>query len=147
MNPSILLRVASGVSLLYFIGHTMGRPWAPAKGPEANAVVEAMRLHRFDVFGMSRAYWDFYQGFGLAISVHLFVQTIVLWLLASLARSDPALARRFIALFFVGLVANAFLAWRYFFPLPTILAVAIAACLALAFVAARPTVAAASVAP
>jgi len=138
MNPSILLRVGSAVSLLYFIGHTLGRPWTPAKGPEANAVVEAMRLHRFDVFGMSRAYWDFYQGFGLAISVHLFVQTIVVWLLATLARSDPALARRFIALFFVGLAVNALLAWRYFFPLPTILAVAIAVCLALAFVATRP---------
>ena len=146
MNPSILLRVGSGVSLLYFAGHTMGRPWTPAKGPEANTVVEAMR-HRFEVFGMSRAYWDFYQGFGLAISVHLLVQTIVLWLLASLVRSDPALARRFIALFFVGLVANAFLAWRYFFPLPTILAVAIAVCLALAFVAARPGMAAAGLAP
>jgi uncharacterized membrane protein YesL len=143
MNPSILLRIGSGLSLLYFLGHTMGRPWTPAKGPEAAAVVEAMRLHRFDVFGMSRAYWDFYQGFGLANSVHLFVQTIVLWLLASLARSDPALARRFIALFFVGVVANAVLAWRYFFPLPTAFAVSIAVCLGLAFVAVRPRQAAA----
>ena len=69
MNPSILLRVGSAVSLLYFLGHTMGRPWTPAKGPEANAVVEAMRLHRFDVFGMSRAYWDF--AFAISIAVCL----------------------------------------------------------------------------
>jgi len=138
LRSSILLRVASLISLLYFAGHTSGRPWTPSKGAETDALVGMMKSYRFEVLGSSRTYWDFYQGFGLAISVHLLVQTVVLWELGRMARTDPSRVRSLIAVFGVALLANAFLAWKFFFAPPAAFAIAIAACLWLAFFFARP---------
>jgi hypothetical protein len=132
MKPSFFLRAAAVLSLLYFLGHTMGRPWTPVHTPEGNAVVDAMRTQRFQVFGAPRSYWDFYQGFGLAISVHLLAQSVLFWLLAPLARVDPVRVRPLVALFLLAILANGFLAARYFFPLPASFSAAIAVCLALA---------------
>jgi hypothetical protein len=120
MRTSLWLRIAAVITLLYFAAHTMGMPWTPAAGPQE-----------------SRTYWDFYLGFGLVISGYLALQTVVLWQLASLANRDAGQLRPIIAAFFVSFALNAFLAWKYFFAIPVIMAMAIASCLALAFVSAR----------
>ncbi len=109
-------------------------PWTPVVGPQELAVIDAMKSIRFDVMGSSRTYWDFYFGFGVAISFYLAVQAVVLWQLAALARTAPKQVRPTIAAFFIGFVANAIVVWKYFFAVPLVLAVAIAICLALAFV-------------
>jgi len=127
MKPSILLRVASIITLLYFAGHTAGMPWTPAAGPGELPVIEAMKTHRFETEGFARTYWDFYFGFGLIISAFLLVQAVVLWQLQ---------IRPIIASFLVAFVVNAILAWMFFFAVPAGMAVAIAACLGLAFHAA-----------
>jgi len=138
MKSWILLRFAAVATLLYCGGHTVGAPWIPVTGPQETAVIEAMRSVRFDVMGNSRTYWDFYVGFGAIISGYLAVQAVVLWQLGTLAKNDPAPIRPIIAAFFVAFVVNAILVWMYFFVVPLIIAVAIAACLGLAYVMARP---------
>ncbi len=132
MKPSVLLRVASVLSFLYFLGHSAGFPWTPADGPQATAVVEAMKRFQFEVVGRSRTYWDFYQGFGVTISVQLLVQTLVLWHLGTVAKTDPARVRPLVAVFAVAMLINAILATRYFFPIPLIFAGAISVCLGIA---------------
>ena len=104
MKPSILLRVASIITLLYFAGHTAGMPWTPAAGPGELPVIEAMKTHRFGTEGFARTYWDFYFGFGLIISAFLLVQAVVLWQLQ---------IRPIIASFLVAFVVNAILAWMF----------------------------------
>jgi sugar phosphate permease len=52
--------------------------------------------------------------------------------------NDPAPIRPIIAAFFVAFVVNAMLVWMYFFVVPPILAAAIAVCLGVAYVLARP---------
>jgi len=49
MTTSLLLRVASIISLLFAAGHTLGgrNAWSPAG---ENNVLQAMRTVRFDVF-------------------------------------------------------------------------------------------------
>ena len=136
-QPWILLRIAAALTLLYCVGHTMGAPWTPVIGAREAAVIDAMKSVRFDVMGSSRTYWDFYVGFGAAISGYLAVQAVVLWQLGTLARTDAAHTRPIIAAFFVAFVGNAILVWAFFFAVPLILAIAIAACLGLAFVRAR----------
>jgi hypothetical protein len=74
MTPSFLLRIAAAITLLYCAGHTMGMPWTPATGPQEAAVLDAMKTTRFDTMGTVRTYWDFYFGFGAAISVYLALQ-------------------------------------------------------------------------
>jgi hypothetical protein len=138
MKPSVLLRIAAAINLLYFAAHTAGMPWTPARGPAELAVLEAMRTHSFEAEGFPRTYWDFYFGFGVAISGFLLVQAVALWQLASLAKSDAARVRSIVASFLVAFALNAIVAWRYFFPLPAVMAAAIALCLAWALLAARP---------
>lgn len=137
MKPSTLLRIGSVLSLLYFGGHMMGAPWTPSQGPETTALVGNMKSYRFDVMGSSRTYWGFYLGFGLIIGVHLLVQTVALWQLGTMAKRDASSVRPLIGLFGLALVANAILAWRFFFAVPLVLAIAIATSLGLAFISPR----------
>jgi hypothetical protein len=137
MKPSVMLRITAVITLLYFAAHTAGIPWTPVQGAGEMAVLEAMKTHRFNVEGFTRAYWDFYFGFGVAISGYLLVQAVALWQLASLAKSEAVRFRPILASFFVAFVFNAVVAWKYFFPVPAVFAAAIATCLGLAFLAAK----------
>ena len=138
MKTPLLLRIAAVLTLLYFAGHTAGMPWTPVNGLKEKALFYAMRSDTFAVSGSTRSYWDFYYGFGVAISVYLLAQAVVLWQLASVARRDPMAARPMIATFFVAFIGNAIIAWRWFFFMPALFAVAIAVVLAIAFSRARP---------
>ena len=134
MKTPLLLRIAAVITFLYFAGHTSGIPWTPVLGPEQIPVLEAMKRHSFDVEGFKRTYWDFYLGFGLIISVFTLVQAVVLWQLGSLAKTDSLRVRPIIASFFAAFIANAVVAWKYFFAIPVVVTVSISVCLALAFV-------------
>ena len=114
-------------------------PWTPATGPEETAVIDAMKSVRFDVMGNSRTYWDFYFGFGVAISGYLAVQAVVLWQLGTLATYDADRIRPMIAAFGLGFLVNAIIVWAFFFVVPLILAIVITVCLALAYASARPS--------
>lgn len=130
LNPTVLLRVAAIVTLLYCIGHSMGWPWTPATGPEEQKIIDAMKTHHFDVDGIARTFEDFYLGFGIIISAFMLFQAVVLWQVGSLANSNPKSAKAIAFTFLLSFVVNAFLAWKYFFPVPAIMAVVIAASLA-----------------
>ena len=136
MTTTLLLRIASVISLLFTVGHTMGglRKWSPMGD---NAVLKAMTDVRFDTMGANRSYLDFFMGFGWSISVLMLMQTILLWQLASLARTDPARLRPTIAVIALATVASGVIAWRFIFPVPAVFSGVLAIALALAYVAAR----------
>ena len=136
MRPTILLRVASVLTLLYAAGHTSGIPWTPVLGAGEMAVVEAMKSQHFEVVGATRTFWDFYYGFGVAITGYLLVQAVVLWQLAALAKSQAVSLRPIIASLGLGFLVNAVILWKFFFAIPLVLAVAITAVLGFAFFAA-----------
>jgi hypothetical protein len=106
-------------------------PWTPGQGLLAEGVVAAMRDVQFRAAGAVRSYWDFYQGFGLAISVLLAVEALALWQLATLVRAG-ADCRAMAATHMAGFVLLGLVAARYIFALPLWLALAIATCLGLA---------------
>lgn len=139
MKTSTLLRIAAVLMFLFFLGHTAGAPWTPGEAPADLAVVEAMKSDHFPVIGVSRSYWDFYFGFGLAISLMQLVQAVVLWQLGSLAKTDAARLRPIIAVFCLSLVANAILGWMYFFIIPIVFSMLIAIVLLLAYFSAKRT--------
>jgi hypothetical protein len=138
MTARRLLRFAAILNFLYFLGHSAGMPWTPSMGMGAETVVRGMRSVRFDVFGTSRTYWDFYQGFGLTLSVLQLLGSVVLWLLAGLAVSAPAQVRPFVLAFFLASLAQLVLVIRYFFLPPIVLCVVIAVCLGLAAWVSQP---------
>lgn len=136
MRSTTFLRIAAVITLLYFAGHTSGIPWTPDTGPEAVPVIEAMKGHGFDVIGSMRTYWDFYFGFGVAISLFLLLLAVVLWQLGSLSKSDALRVRPIVASFFLAFFVNTVLTWKYFFAIPVVMSAAISVCLALAFITA-----------
>ncbi|HZJ56242.1 MAG TPA: hypothetical protein VFD38_19025, partial [Myxococcaceae bacterium] len=132
MRAPLLLRIAAVLSFLYFLGHSAGMPWTPSEGGETAAVVGGMKSFRFDVAGSVRSYWDFYQGFGLTVSVFMLLESSVLWLLAGLARQEPARVRPFVVAFLIANLAQLALVVRFFFLPPRVLSVANTLCLGLA---------------
>jgi hypothetical protein len=138
MKTPLFLPVASNVTLIFAAGHTMGgmQSWSPAGNTD---VLKAMRSFRFDAEGVSRTYWDLYIGFGLIISVFLFVQAVLLWQLAVLSKNHATEVRPIVALLLFAMLINAALSWKFFFAVPVILGSVIAASLALALVSAKRT--------
>jgi hypothetical protein len=132
MTARRLLRFAAILSFLYFLGHSAGMPWTPGTGAAADTVVRGMRAVRFDVFGTSRSYMDFYLGFGLTVSVLQLLGSVVLWLLAGLTVDAPDRVRPFVFAFLVANLFQLILVIRFFFLPPIVFTVVITVCLALA---------------
>src|SRR5262245_64654072 len=119
LTTTLLLRIASVISLLFTAGHTMGglRKWSPMGD---NAVLEAMTAVRFDTMGANRSYLDFFMGFGWSLSVFMLMQTILLWLLASMAKTEPARVRPMIAVIALATVGSGVIAGRFIFSVPQV---------------------------
>jgi|SRR5579862_1639133 len=133
MNTTIWLRISAIVSLLFTIGHFLGgmQNWSPM--PD-NPVLLAMRTVHFDIMGMSRSYLDLYMGFGYSITVSLLLQSVLLWILASIARTHAALVRPMIAAFALAAALSGVIAWKYIFLIPAILCLALCATLIMALI-------------
>jgi hypothetical protein len=136
MTTTLLLRIASVISLVFTAGHTLGglQKWSPMGENEA---LRAMTSVRFDTMGANRSYLDFFMGFGWSISVFMLLQTILLWQLASLARANPALVRPMVAVFALATLASGVIAWRLIFPIPALFSGALVVVLVAAFVVAH----------
>lgn len=137
MNLCLLLRIASIITLLFAVGHSMGAPWTPVNEAAPASVVEAMKSVSFDAMGSRRTFWDFYFGFGVSISIYLFAQTAVLWLVATLAKAQPDAARPFVVVLLIAYAVNIYVTWQYFFVIPLVLSIVMVTCLALALIASR----------
>lgn len=136
MTTTLFLRTASIISAIFTLGHTAGglRKWSPMGD---NEVLRAMTAVRFDTMGAHRSYLDFYMGFGWSITVAMVMQTVLLWQMASLARTNPASVRPMIALIALATVASGVIAWRFIFPVPALFSTALVIALAAAYFVAR----------
>src|SRR5436305_10873452 len=119
MTTTLTLRIASLISLVFTLGHSLGglQKWSPNAD---NVVLRAMTDVHFDMMGMSRSYLDLYQGFGWSISVTMLLETVLLWQLASLARTEAARVRPMIAAFLLATVASGIIAWLLIFAIPVV---------------------------
>ena len=137
MKPSILLRVASMLTLIFCAGHTYGALASSSRDPEQAAVFMAMQAFPFEIMGARRTHWQFYRGFSLLFSVTLLLLAVLLWQLARLSKSDPAAVKPLIASLFLAYMGFTVLCGVYFFMAPAVFSPAVAVCLALAFSSAR----------
>lgn len=118
--------------MLFAAGHALGvtSDWSPMGETE---VLDAMRTVRFDVMGVNRTYLDFYHGFGHTLTVFMLLQAIVLWQLATLAKSAPLQARGMVASFALASLAGGIIAWKFIVPIPAIFSAILTVCLVLAY--------------
>lgn len=141
MKAVIFLRIASVLTLIHSILHTVAGVFGqPTPGPAEQAVA-VMKANEFVLLGALRTYWDFYIGFGLMVTMFLTAEAIVFWLLASLARTEGRRVRPVIFVFALGYLALAVNSIRFFFVAPVINEGLIALCLVLAMVTAKDSVA------
>ena len=140
MRPTLFLRVASVLALIFCALHTVGGVFSkPAPGVQT-FVVQTMKSNSFNAMGSMRTFWDFNLGYGLILSVVLFIHSLVFWQLSSLVKIDGARLRPLLALLCLEFAAQSPIAGHYFFLGPAITSAVIAACLALAFFTARENI-------
>ena len=139
MRPVIFLRIASVLTFIHGALHTVGGVFGGVAPGAQQAAVSAMKANEFTAMGVTRTYWDFHMGLGLAISVFLTVEAVVFWQLSRLVKSDALRLRPVLATFLVGYLCFAVVSYRYFFAGPVITEILIALCLGLAMVAANRT--------
>lgn len=132
MTTTLLLRIASVISLIFTLGHTAGglQQWSPAGD---NEVLRAMTAFHFDAMGASRSYFDFFMGFGWSLSIAMLMQTVLMWQMASLARTNPAGVRPMIAVIALATIASTVIAWRFIFPIPALFSIVLAIVLVAAY--------------
>jgi hypothetical protein len=138
MKPTIFLRIASVLTFLHAVAHTMGGVFGTPSPGAAEAAVAAMKANQFPVMGVTRSYWSFYMGLGLAVSIFLVVEAVVFWQLSSLAKTDSYRLRPVYATFLVGYSVAAVNSYQCFFAAPVIVELLIALCLWLALLTSRP---------
>ncbi len=136
MKPVIYLRIASILTLIHSILHTIGGVFGKPPSAQAAMIAASMR-YRFEVFGVMRSYADFYRGMGLGITIALTMDAAVLWVLASMAKSDSARLRPIMAVFCIGYIAFTLNSLTFFFSGPVIAEILIVLCIGAAIVTAK----------
>ena len=131
MSASLLYRIAAILLLLFAAGHTFGfRQVDPQWG--VDAAVQSMKSIHFNANGSDRTYWDFFEGFGLFVTVLMVFAAVVAWQFAGLPAATLAGMRMSAWGFAICFAAVAYLSWRYFFVIPAAFSLAIFVCLAAA---------------
>jgi hypothetical protein len=129
MRPAIFLRVASALTLLHAVLHTVGGVFGkPAPGVAA-ATEAVMRANYFQALGATRSYWEFYRGMGLGVTIFLTAEGIVFWMLGSLAKREAVRLRPILWVFAAAYLAFAVNSYTYFFSGPVVAEILIAGCL------------------
>src|SRR5258708_17528059 len=142
MKPTLFLRIASVLTLIHAILHTVGGVLAPPRhGAEEASVIETMKSHRFDMMGSMRSYWDFFFGYGLVVTIALLVQAVLFWQLSTLAKTNPSSTRPIVLLFLLNYLALSIVSCNYLFIAPAVTELLIAACLGAALATRAPGIA------
>ncbi|MBV9183701.1 MAG: hypothetical protein JO356_20535 [Acidobacteria bacterium] len=138
MKPTLFLRIASVLTLIHAILHTIGGVFGKPVPGTAAMVAATMQSNRFAVFGVTRSYADFYFGLGMGVTIFLSVSTVLLWQLSNLARTQAQTLRPILATLTLGFIGMAVNSQLYFFAGPVIVEVLIGICLGAAISTAKP---------
>jgi hypothetical protein len=143
-KPVLFLRIASFLTLLHALLHTIGGVFGKIDPGPASVAVEAMKVNHFLFMGSIRSFWEFQRGMGLMVTIFLTAEAVLFWQLSSLARRDATRLRPILATFAIAYAAIAVISLNYFFLVPVLVEAVIAVLLGLAFVAAKPEAAGAA---
>jgi hypothetical protein len=117
MKPKILLRIAAILIFIHSVLHTFGfSTWKEAPDAVYKATVDGMTEHKFLFMGAIRSLGEFYDGFGYASSIALFLIAIVLWFVSGETSRSANLAKKIIYAVGIALVAWGIDELIYFFP-------------------------------
>jgi hypothetical protein len=110
-------RLAACALVLLTLGHTLGAVVnTPHLGPAGDAIAEAMKQQLLTAEGWPVTWYGFFRGFGVIVSVFLVLAAAQAWFLGGLTGPERLRLALVTWGLFVALVANALVAWVYFFP-------------------------------
>jgi hypothetical protein len=141
-KPVLFLRVASVLTFIHAVLHTIGGVFGKVDPGPAAVAVAAMKANRFLVMGNMRSFWDFYFGLGLALTISMTAESVLMWQLASLAKTEARRLRPMMITFLVAYTVISINSNTYFFIAPVIVEILIAACFAVAIATAKSPTAA-----
>jgi hypothetical protein len=126
-------RLASGLLVLYALGHTMGAVVAvPSFGIASDTVVALMQSVHVRSQGADCTWYGFYRGFGVMVTAFFLLSAVLAWHLGGLTlRAQRDLAPVAWTLF-ASHLAGAVVTWVYFFPAPIVFSTLIATLLGFA---------------
>ena len=144
MSPQrgpLLLRITAVWFAVYAALHTYGAMYADLHEavPLKQALFAAMRSYKETLPGATRSYMDFYMAFGLMASWTLLLFAILSWQLASLSRTQPAVARPLVLTLFVISIPMTILIWTHVFAIPALFSTVATVLLGLSYYALPPS--------
>lgn len=120
LNP---FRLAAYVLILFCLGHTSGALISlPSFGPQGDAVLASMKATHFQCQTSDCTWFGFYLGFGWMVSVFFLVAAAIAWYLGGRSRVEQRALKPVAWVLFLGNVANAVIAWSWFFIAPQVFA-------------------------
>src|SRR5271168_4654290 len=131
------LRIGAALQGLGAVLHTIASMDSPSRGPAEQAVFAAMQSFRFQIAGVTRSHWDFYQGYELIITVIFAVLAVLIWQLSNLSKTEPPQAVPFIVTILAAEILMSAVGWEYFFAGPGGMSILIGTCLVAAIVGLR----------
>jgi len=137
MKPWIWLRIGAALQGLGAVLHTIASMDSPSRGPTEEAVFAAMQSFHFQIAGVTRSHWDFYQGYELCITVVFAVLAVLIWQLSNLSKTVPKQAVPLIVTILAAEVLLSAIGWEYFFAGPGGMSILIGACLVAAILGLR----------
>jgi hypothetical protein len=126
------IRVAQVAVFIFALGHSLGMLNTKYRDDAERAVVEALKSYSFDVMGVRRTHWDFYQGMGWSLALFLLFAVVLMQLLIPMAQANPTLTRPVLYALSASLLLMAAFCMRWFFVAPLLLSLIAAGALALA---------------
>jgi hypothetical protein len=129
MRPSFPLRIVAILMAVGDIGHTSGVLRTIPRSLEQGGLLAPLQQFHIVMMGTSRTHWDFYVGFGLAVTCQFLLVAGLAWLAANLADEDPARARPFVYLLLAAQTAGLVIGYVYFFAAPLVMTLLTLICL------------------
>jgi len=139
-KPVLFLRIAAGLTFIHAVLHTIGGVFGSIGPGPAAIAVQAMKDNQFLLMGNMRSFWEFYRGLGLGATISLTSESVVFWLLSSLAKTEARRLRPILATFLVAYAVLSVNSFTYFFLGPVFVEILIAACLGVAMITAKSQV-------
>lgn len=121
MKPSFPLRIVAILMAVGDIGHTSGVLRTIPRSLAEGGLLAPLQAYHVVMMGTTRTHWDFYVGFGLAVSCQFLVIAGLAWLAGTLADAEPAQARPLIYLLLAAQMAGTVIGYVYFFAAPLVM--------------------------
>jgi hypothetical protein len=128
-RAKLILRVAASVATLQAAAHLpLFLRSQPKPGSAAWPLAQAMRMQPAPGH---TTYWGMYFGYGLLAALTAFFIAALIWLAASFDVGSRRLAQRLVVLVLLAVLVHSVLIARYFFVLPLLFDIVVAALLAI----------------